>query len=110
MKRYDPKVDKFDLHVDTFDTVSSLRFLSVFWYLNDVEEGGETHFPGLNYYVKPKQGSALVFPPLWLFHHAGLAPISGPKYIMHTYLHWPSYNTVEPSKSGAVKKEDDINK
>jgi hypothetical protein len=56
------------------------------WYLNDVEEGGETVFEG--FIIKPKIGSMLVFPPLWLFPHRGNPPISNTKYILSTYLHY----------------------
>lgn len=38
------------------------RALTVFLYLNDVEEGGGTHFPLLNLTVQPKLGNAIVWP------------------------------------------------
>ena len=78
--------DEFDTHVDVVDYETARRFLSFMWYLNDVEEGGETKF--LNMTITPKKGNLLVFPPLWMFPHSGLMPISGPKYILHTYLHY----------------------
>ena len=56
------------------------------WYLNDVENGGETEF--LNVSIKPKAGTLVVFPPLWMFPHKGNAPISGSKYLLSTYLHY----------------------
>lgn len=36
--------------------------LTLFLYLNDVEEGGGTHFPLLDITVQPKKGSALLWP------------------------------------------------
>ena len=78
--------DQFDTHVDVQDYGSARRFLSFMWYLNDVEQGGETRF--VDMMIQPKKGSLLVFPPLWMFPHAGLAPISSPKYILSTYLHY----------------------
>jgi len=48
--------------------------------------GGETRF--VDVMIKPKKGNLLVFPPLWMFPHAGLIPISSPKYIISTYLHY----------------------
>jgi hypothetical protein len=78
--------DAFDVHVDVMDHSSSKRFLSFFWYLNDVEEGGETVF--WNYKIKPKAGTLVIFPPMWMFPHAGNEPISGPKYLLSTYLHY----------------------
>jgi hypothetical protein len=78
--------DMFDTHVDVNDHESSRRFLSFLWYLNDVNEGGETVFEDFS--IKPKTGRMLVFPPLWMFPHKGNAPISNSKYILSTYLHY----------------------
>ena len=45
MKRYMPNdKDEFSFHVDVGDYASARRFLVFFWYLNDVEGGGETAF------------------------------------------------------------------
>jgi prolyl 4-hydroxylase len=79
-------IDQFNTHVDVMDYESSRRFLSFFWYLNDVEVGGETRFS--NFSIKPKMGTLVIFPPLWMFPHKGEPPISGPKYLLSTYLHY----------------------
>jgi prolyl 4-hydroxylase len=63
------------------------RRVTIFAYLNDVEEGGETHFTDIDLKVSPKAGSAV------LFHdctpdgkedprtaHAGTPPTRGTKY------------------------------
>jgi len=87
IKRYVPNENEaFDTHVDVVDHETSRRFLSFFWYLNDVEVGGETQFKDL--IINPKRGRLIVFPPLWMFPHKGLDPVSGPKYIISTYLHY----------------------
>jgi len=78
--------DRFDTHVDVTSKDSCLRFLSFLWYLNDVDNGGETVFSDLK--IVPKKGNLLVFPPLWMFPHRGNPPISGPKYIMSGYLEY----------------------
>lgn len=78
--------DLFDTHVDVRDYQSARRFLSFLWYLNDVDDGGETVFLGES--IKPRTGTLVVFPPLWLFPHRGNPPISNTKYIMSTYLHY----------------------
>lgn len=89
MKRYLPNGrDEFPPHVDVADQQSASRFLVAFLYLNDVEEGGETTFPNIGVSFKPKAGSLLMFPPLWPWLHAGTKPISGPKYIVGTYLRY----------------------
>ena len=78
--------DRFDTHVDVTDYNSSRRFLSFFWYLNDVDRGGETEFIDIS--ITPKKGSLVIFPPLWMFPHKGNSPISGEKYLLSTYLHY----------------------
>ena len=78
--------DRFDTHVDVKSYSTARRFLSFFWYLNTVEEGGETEFDEL--IIKPKKGSLVVFPPLWMFPHKGHPPVSEVKYLLSTYLHY----------------------
>lgn len=78
--------DRFDTHVDVTNYESSRRFLSFFWYLNDVETGGETVFDELT--ITPQKGRMVIFPPLWMFPHRGNKPISGKKYLLSTYLHY----------------------
>lgn len=64
--------EKYDYHLDGFPNDNSTksktflnkggqRILTVLGYLNDVEEGGGTHFNMLNLEVKPKKGRIVVF-------------------------------------------------
>ena len=86
LKRYRPGGDeRFQLHFDSVYEVSN-RYLVLFWYLNDVAEGGETVFPRLEVKIAARQGRLLMFPPYWMFQHAGSPPESGEKYILSTYL------------------------
>jgi len=78
--------DCFDNHVDVMDHETSKRFLSFFWYLNDVTDGGETVFE--NFSITPRTGKLVIFPPLWMFPHEGKKPISNEKYLLSTYLHY----------------------
>jgi prolyl 4-hydroxylase len=90
MKRYLPNGrDLFPLHVDVVNQAASRRFMTAIIYLN-APQGGETVFPTLDMSVTPEPGKLLAFPPLWLFPHLGLAPRSAAKYILHTYLCYPS--------------------
>lgn len=89
MKKYAPeREDHFSLHVDVADYASARRFVAFFWYLNDVEQGGETYFPDMNINVRPRAGSLLMFPPLWMYPHVGQKPISNNKYIVGSYAHY----------------------
>jgi hypothetical protein len=87
IKRYENNQNQFfDTHVDVKDYSSARRYLSFLFYLNDVDEGGETIFEGIK--ISPKCGRMIIFPPMWMFPHKGCIPKSNPKYIMSTYLHY----------------------
>ena len=43
-------------------------------------------FPRLDLAVPARAGRLLVFPPYWMYQHAGRPPLSGDKYILSTYL------------------------
>jgi hypothetical protein len=91
MKRYlQGGAEDFKPHVDGYDLLSCKRFLVYFWYLNDVDEGGETVFYRLDKEVRvqPRAGRLIMFPVTWQYLHAGLAPISDDKYIIGGYLHY----------------------
>lgn len=81
-------IDQFDTHVDAISNSTAKRFFVFFWYLNDVEEGGETEFPFLAFKIKPKKGSLFMFPPMWLYPHSGKPVIKGEKFLLSSYLHY----------------------
>lgn len=86
LKRYRPGTgEQFQVHFDSMNDLAS-RFLVFLWYLNDVPGAGETAFPQLDLKVAPRRGRLLMFPPYWMYQHAGLPPESGDKYILSTYL------------------------
>ncbi len=89
LKRYLPDGrDGFPPHVDAMDEFTAKRFITAILYLND-PGGGETIFPGLDVSVTPAPGRVVVFPPLWIFPHAGMPPRERAKYIVHGYLWYP---------------------
>lgn len=91
IKRYRPDTaEEFQLHFDSIGEVAN-RYMVFLWYLNDVEEGGETEFHGLDIKVCPRAGRLLMFPPYWMYQHAGRPPRSGDKYILSTYLLFPMH-------------------
>jgi hypothetical protein len=88
MKRYRPGGEEaFQPHFDSVREHCN-RYLVFLWYLNDVGQGGETRFVDLGHEVAPLSGRLLIFPPYWAYVHAGMPPVSGPKYIVSTYLLW----------------------
>jgi hypothetical protein len=91
MKKYEANgSDHFDWHTDVGDYASAKRYLVMFYYLNNVDKGGETLFAlgEEEYRVSPKAGRVVCFPPNFMFPHKGTMPVSGPKYIISTYGHY----------------------
>lgn len=80
--------EAFQPHFDAIYEVAH-RYMVFLWYLNDVEQGGETEFCDLGIKVPARTGKLLVFPPYWMFQHAGRPPLSGDKYILSMYLLFP---------------------
>ena len=88
MKRYQANSDdSFEVHYDSVGNTCT-RYLVFLFYLNDVEDGGETVFVDLDVKVAPKAGSLLIFPPYWNYRHAAMPAISNDKYILSTYYLW----------------------
>ena len=62
------------------------RVLLFMYYLNDVEEGGETEFYYQNRAVKPKAGRMVIAPAYFTHTHRGQIPKSNDKYILTSWL------------------------
>ncbi len=62
------------------------RNLLWMFYLNDVEEGGETEFYYQNLKSKPKQGTMVIAPASFTHTHRGNKPISCDKYIFTSWI------------------------
>lgn len=89
IKRYRADArEEFQPHFDAIYEVAN-RYLVFLWYLNDVVEGGETEFCDLGIKISARAGRLLMFPPYWMYQHAGRPPISGDKYILSLYLLFP---------------------
>lgn len=99
LKRYRAgQQEQFQLHFDSINHVAN-RYLVLLWYLNDVEQGGETSFPQLDVSIPARAGRLLMFPPYWMYQHEGRPPLSGDKYILSTYLLF-----IDPSNPSAADK------
>lgn len=76
----------YDWHSDFCIDSQGVRLLVFMWYLNDVEEGGETEFcSGLK--IKPKTGTVVIFPASWYIMHRGNKPISNNKIICNGWIY-----------------------
>ena len=85
IKRYRQN-DYYNWHVDCQTYIEGwTRTIAGIWYLNEVEEGGETEF-AFGHKVVPKTGKLMLFPATWNFPHRGLSPIKGNKYIITSFV------------------------
>ncbi|MGS0726566.1 2OG-Fe(II) oxygenase [Shewanella sp. 0m-11] len=68
------------------------RVVLYMFYLNDVEEGGETEFYYQNKLIKPKKGTMVMAPAGFTHSHRGNIPKSHDKYIATS---WIMFNRAE---------------
>jgi Rps23 Pro-64 3,4-dihydroxylase Tpa1-like proline 4-hydroxylase len=89
IQRYEKNAGKYIYHDDGAIDIPSKthRVITYLWYLNDVEEGGETEFFGGDFKVKPEAGKLIFFPAFWCFPHRGNKPKSSHKYIITGWLY-----------------------
>lgn len=89
------------------DRQPGVRILTVFLYLNDVEEGGGTNFPSLDITVMPKRGRVLIWPSVLDSHpnrkdrrtdHQALPVEKGIKYGANAWVHQRDFKT--PNRVG----------
>jgi len=62
------------------------RILTFIFYLNDVDEGGETEFFQMHR-VRPRKGGVVIFPASDFYLHKGCVPTSCDKYILTGWLY-----------------------
>ena len=62
------------------------RIMLFMFYLNDVEEGGETDFYYQDVSVKPKAGRMVIAPAYFTHTHRGNVPKSNDKYILTSWI------------------------
>ncbi|MEK4246580.1 2OG-Fe(II) oxygenase [Psychrobacillus sp. FSL K6-2684] len=88
---------EYKAHYDFFSSTSKVannnRISTLVMYLNDVEEGGETFFPKLNFSVTPKKGMAVYFEYFYsdqnlneLTLHGGAPVIAGEKWVATQWM------------------------
>lgn len=88
---------EYRAHNDFFSSTSRAannnRISTLVMYLNDVEQGGETYFPKLNFSVSPKKGMAVYFEYFYndqnlndLTLHGGAPVIKGEKWVATQWM------------------------
>ncbi|WP_053981084.1 2OG-Fe(II) oxygenase [Marinagarivorans algicola] len=68
------------------------RILLFMFYLNDVEDGGETEFFYQQRKIEPKKGNMVIAPAYFTHTHRGCIPKSNDKYILTS---WVLFNRAE---------------
>lgn len=68
------------------------RILLFMYYLNDVEQGGETDFYYQDVSIRPKRGTMVIAPAYFTHTHRGNVPVSNDKYILTS---WVLFNRAE---------------
>jgi hypothetical protein len=88
MQKYKQSTGKYIYHNDFMVNKkdNKYRVVTFLWYINTVEEGGETSF-GESFKIKPEQGKLILFPACWTFPHCGKIPLSSDKYIVTGWLY-----------------------
>jgi|TARA_B100001175_G_scaffold9599_1_gene7584 hypothetical protein len=88
IQRYVKGMGQYVYHEDSLINYDKRedRIITFLWYLNTVEEGGETELWGTTR-IKPEQGKLLLFPACWTFPHCGRMPISDNKYIITGWVY-----------------------
>lgn len=83
IQKYKKGEGKYTFHNDSHfnSKKNNYRVITYIWYLNTIEEGGETQFWD-NFFIKPEQGKLVLFPATWSYPHRGKTPISNDKYII----------------------------
>lgn len=83
----------FDFFTSTSKPTKNNRISTIVMYLNDVENGGETFFPKLNFSVSPQKGMAVYFEYFYndknvneLTLHGGAPVITGEKWVASQWM------------------------
>jgi hypothetical protein len=80
------KTESYDNNVRTDYNNMKYSILKFIWYLNDVQEGGETIF-SKKYKIIPEKGKMIMFPSEWFFPYEETECNSDDKYVITGYIY-----------------------
>jgi len=89
IQRYEPGGHFLKLHSERTTLATSHRVLAWMTYLNDVEDGGSTHFAHQGLDIQPQKGLTLIWPAEWTHAHKANVLNSGRKYIITGWMQFP---------------------
>ena len=90
IQRYNPGDHFSHIHTERSSLNSLHRVFAWMTYLNNVDDGGNTHFTHYNLKIKPEIGKTLIWPAEWAHAHCGEILNSGVKYIITGWMHFPT--------------------
>ena len=90
IQRYEPGGHFLKVHSERTTLASSHRVLAWMTYLNDVSDGGATEFVHQDMKVQPCRGHTLIWPAEWTHAHKANTLVSGIKYIVTGWMHFPA--------------------
>ncbi len=76
---------------------NGLRLATLIFFLNDVPEGGELHFPAQEVRIKPRAGHAVIFP-AQVTHPHEVLPTLSPRYVLQTWITDPKLWVVQENE------------
>jgi len=86
IQKYEKQKGRYIYHHDFSLLDTKYRVITYLWYLNDVDDGGETEIWN-NFKIKPERGKLLLFPSHFTVPHCGKMPISSDKIIITGWLY-----------------------
>ena len=90
IQRYNPGDHFSHIHTERSSLNSLHRVFAWMTYLNDVNDGGNTHFTHYDLKIKPEIGKTLIWPAEWTHAHRGEILNNGVKYIITGWMHFPT--------------------
>ena len=90
IQKYNPGEGYFLTHCESMCKDDSNRVLAWMIYLNDVKDGGYTHFPYQKKKYQPRAGDILIWPAYFTHPHNGIVSKKNKKYIV---TGWCGYNS-----------------
>jgi len=77
-------------HCENAAAFLSRRLATFMFYLNDIEDGGETEFLYQSLRIKPTEGTLLIWPASYTHTHRGNPPLKEDKYV---FTGWVEFTT-----------------
>ena len=78
------------VHSERLNLESAHRVFAWMTYLNDVHDGGGTHFTHYDLSIQPQKGKTIIWPAEWTHAHYGDVVKANYKYVITGWMHFPA--------------------